>query len=178
MDIIEEIKEKDALKILESLIKNNPKIQKKVEEIFLKELKKIEYESIASDIYFDLELLDVHDLWNNSGKSQYEYIDPHEYAFNMIEEVICPYMEELQRYLNMSMFDESTLYCIGIIMGLCKFDKDSDSEFKEWSEDTANEIAFDVFLLWKEYDQNNQNKNLIKKILKKEYPKWFDEFNT
>ncbi len=175
-NVLEKIKDKDALSILKRLIKDDPTIKEKVEKIFLEQLQEFDYEDIASSVQFDLEFLDVHDLWNRSGSTQYGYVEPCDEAVTMVEEIIEQYMGDLKRYLSMQLLERATQYCIGIIVGLYKFDKETKTEFRDWAEDVADCVVDDVFSLWKNTCHDPQLEKQMKKLLKKECPEWSDSF--
>ena len=88
---------------------------------------------IATELFITLDLIDVEDLWHNSGPTRYGYIDPSELAFEMLEEAISPYVEKFRTYLSNSKWQEAKIVCIGILQGLNDFEIKSKSQFKDWA---------------------------------------------
>jgi hypothetical protein len=88
-----------------------------------------EIEGTAEDLLFELESLDVHELWNNSGSTSFGYVDPDELADEMIQEVLEPFFDKWQEITNEN---EKQAFALELIRGLEQF-KQSDSEFKDWA---------------------------------------------
>lgn len=95
---------------------------------------------IATELFIILDLIDVEDLWHNSGPTRYGYIDPNELAFEMVEEAISPYVEKFRKYLSNSKWEEAKIICIGILQGLNDFETKSRSQFKDWAPDVSDII--------------------------------------
>jgi len=155
--IIDEISESDALVILRYLIRENPKLIQKIEEIAKKHLSAVNIRDVADDLYFDLNRLEVEKLWDRSGKTRYGYIDPGEAADAMFEEVLEPYLDELRKYLKLSMHKEAKTYCKGLLLGIRKFETESNTEFKSWAIDIPSERFDELLSIWKSKQSNQRD---------------------
>ena len=160
-DILEIIKPDDALQILRQLAKQSNEMRKIIQQLAMEILSNVDPESITDDVYFELDGLDVEELWKRSGKTRYGYVDPVDEAFEMFGEVIKPFIDEMKRYQKMGLNEEAKNYCIGIIKGISKFDEESDSEFSEWAVDIPSEYLSTVVDEWK---KDNPNADEVKEI--------------
>ena len=61
-------------------------------------LRSVDVDEIARDILFTLDLIDVHELWDRSGHSHDGYTSPEEMAYEMVEEELSPYLDQIDTY--------------------------------------------------------------------------------
>ena len=148
-NIFAEISADDAFAILCHLAKEDPKIAKRIEQIAMDYLSDVDIEDIASQVYIELDSIEVEELWDRSGRTRNGYVEPEEMAFQMFEEALEPFLDEMKKYQNLSMFAEAKNYCIGILRGIGKFENDSTSEYKDWAVDAPQEFFEEVLKQWK-----------------------------
>lgn len=149
MSILDTINAYDALVILKALASEDKSIAKRIEQIALEYLRDVDIESVASQIYFALDSIEVEDLWDQSGSTSYGYVEPVDRAWEMFEESLEPFTRELNRYLDLSLHNEARDYCMGILKGIRQFDEESTSQFKDWAEDAPGGIFDRVLDDWK-----------------------------
>ncbi|MBI4647789.1 MAG: hypothetical protein HY738_14670 [Bacteroidia bacterium] len=112
-------------------------------------------------------MLDVDDLYNSSGGSRYGYVDPADRSWEMFEEVLEPFEEQLKKYYKLSMFNAAKMYCMGILKGLYIYEKEAVSEFADWVTDASGENFERILSDWKKEQKNPADiaemENFIKK---------------
>ena len=148
-EILEKINGYEALLILKILADEDRSIANRIEQIALENLRDVDIESVASEVYFVLNTIEVEDLWDQSGSTTYGYVEPGERAWEMIEESLEPFTNELNRYLDLSLNDEAKKYCMGILKGIHRFDTESTSQFKDWAEDAPDDLFDRILDDWK-----------------------------
>ena len=67
--LLDKISPNEALGILKLLAKTDKQIKKKILDIGEQIIKDIEYDSISDDVFWALDAIDVHELWNSSGST-------------------------------------------------------------------------------------------------------------
>ena len=73
--LLEQISGEEALKILRLLSAQDQDIENRIEELAKKILQDVDLEEVSDEVFFDLDNIDVHDLWDQSGaKSDGEYM--------------------------------------------------------------------------------------------------------
>jgi hypothetical protein len=65
--LLEQISGEEALKILRFLSAQDQDIENRIEELAENILKDIDLEDVSGEVFFDLNNIDVHDLWDQSG---------------------------------------------------------------------------------------------------------------
>ncbi len=148
--LIDQINANDAYYILKKLYESDESIARKIEEVANLYLSQVDREQIANNLFLDLDFLEVEELWDSSGSTRYGYIDTGDRAYEMVEEVIEPYLDEMKKYYNLGYYQDSSEICIGILQGLIQFDKESKTQFREWAEDIADAMFEQV---WDEYKE-------------------------
>ena len=138
-DIINKISQREALVILQSLAKSDKEIKNKIIEIAENLFKDIDVEEIGEDVFYDLDGIDVHDLWDSSGSKTDGYISLENMAFEMVEEQLKPFYQELFRLCELNMAQEAMHHLMGVLKGLYRYVNDSESEFKDWATDIPEE---------------------------------------
>lgn len=138
-----------AGQVLMILLEDNPSLIPKAAEIARDLLSGIDEEEVSAEVCEALSDLDVHDLWQQSGKTRYGYVDPYEHSYEMMEEKIEPFLDALDRYLEREMIDEALAYTRGIIRGICVYMFEEAGEFADWAVDGEDGLTYDVIERWK-----------------------------
>jgi hypothetical protein len=131
-DVFNKITPKEALEILKHLAKADNKIKRKIIDLAESLIKNVDLEEICEDVFYALDGIDVHELWDRAGPRTNGYTSPEDMAVEMFEEALEPFLQELYRLLELEMHQEAKLYCMGIAKGIYQYEEDSTSEFKDW----------------------------------------------
>lgn len=156
-NILDQLTANDALIILKTIAKEDEKIEKRIKQLAKEYLSEIDLDSIAEEVYSDLNFLDVEELWDSSGSTRYGYIDPGERSWEMFEEVLEPFIDEFKKYQKLSMYKEAKIYCMAILKGIYQYEKESTSEFKDWAVDAPGEYFGSVLDEWKKGQKDTKD---------------------
>jgi hypothetical protein len=130
-DIIAQLSSDDALAILQVLARKDETLAAHIAEIALARLGDIDLEEVAFDLYEELNALEVEDVWDRAGRTRHGYVEPIEVAGEMVGIVIAPYLEELQKCQALGMDEQANRMCMGLLLGLYKFEHESTNKFKD-----------------------------------------------
>ena len=148
-EILESITGSDALSILNALAQRDEKIKTTIEKIAVDILSAVNVDEIAANVQRALEWLQVEDVWARAGANREGYVEPGDVAWEMFEEALRPFRDDVVKYKKLSMPKEAALYCLGILKGICAFDKDSKTQYKEWAADAPGEYFAFILEDWK-----------------------------
>jgi hypothetical protein len=95
--VIEQLAPDEALAILKALAASDEQLANRIAEMGLAYLDSVDTTAVAAGLYDDLEALAVEEVWDRSGKTRYGYVETGEAAYQMIEEVIDPYLKQLEK---------------------------------------------------------------------------------
>jgi len=133
---------------------NHPRIVELAEDLF----KDVDVEAVCDDVFYALDGIDVHELWDRADPRTDGYTSPEDMAMEMFEEALDPFLQELYRLFDLKMHQEAKLYCMGLLKGIYQYEEDSESEFKDWATDVPGETFGHVLTEW-EKNNNNKTKN-------------------
>src|SRR3990167_454580 len=170
---IDAITPEHALSILKILVKEDKKIATHIQKIITKLICDVDHAEIAGEVQATLDSIFVEDLWDRSGKTRGGYIEPCEMADEMVTEALLPFLNQAKEYKSLSMKNEEKLYFMGILQGLYLFDKESDTQFREWAEDIAENVFDGLIADWKKVSAHKSGLNDIKKFVKENCQEWF-----
>ncbi len=171
--VLDNVSTEHANEILERLAGEDAKISKRIQELALEYLTGVDPDDIAEDVFCDLDILDVEDVWKNSGSTRYGYVDPYELAFEMFEEALEPYIDDLRKCQKLSMDEKAKLHCMGILKGIDMFEQEATTEFKDWAVDAPHENFIRVFKEWREVNKNPKYLEEMDEFIKNNFPKWY-----
>ncbi len=173
--VLDDISAEYAYEILKKLADEDAKISKRIEEFALEYLVEVNPDNISERVFNDLDSLDVEDVWKNSGRTRYGYVEPYELASEMFEEALEPYVDELRKCQKLSMNEEAKLHCMGILRGIYKFEKEATTEFQDWAVDDPHDNFIHVFEEWRNGNKDPKNLEEMYEFVKKNFPKWYKE---
>lgn len=170
--VLESITGSDALAILEVLADRHENIAKEIEAVAKELLSHVEIEDVATNVQTDLELLDVEDVWDRSGATRDGYVDPGEAAWEIFEEALKPFRDDMDKYKKLSMLEEAQLICQGLLKGIYNFDKESSTEYKEWAVDAPGEYFGLILDDWKKLFDGQPPLSGMREFLHTHTPDW------
>jgi hypothetical protein len=149
LDFLSTLTDNQAHLVLIHLLRSHPSLSKEATTIARDLVSGINEEEITDQVCCALSDLDVHQLWDESGRTRDGYVDPNEHSYEMMEEIIYPFLNEMDRFLDREMKEEALAYCRGIIRGVCVYMHDEAGEFADWAVDNEDGLTYDVIERWK-----------------------------
>lgn len=140
-----------AMSILRKLCEDK-ETQRKFLDLAEAELRKIDADAIAEDVFSELNAIDVEELWDNSGKTRHGYVEPSELGHTMAEDAIEPFVSDIAKYRKLGMKSEEMEACRGVLRGLMRYENEGRNEFKDWIPDSIMDIAQGII---DEYEEHN-----------------------
>lgn len=135
-------------------------------------LAEVDAEAVAGAVFFDLDGIEVDELWERSGSTRHGYVDSTEEAWEMVEGTLRPYIDELERFLRLDMHTRAFSHCLGVLQGIFAFGTESSSEFLQWAEDYP-QAAFELVLdKWRRSRPSQELRKRMDDELRKRCPGW------
>ena len=133
---------------------------------------RVDPDEVAGDVQLDLEDLDVESLWARAGANRCGYTEPHEAAWEALEELLAPYVERLGWYHAAGRTDAYDAYALGVLRGLYAFHHDSDTEWKAWAPDDPREAFRQVLHTWTLHREGPAERQAMRDRLATWCPGW------
>jgi hypothetical protein len=147
----------EASLVLKHLLDDTPDLMRTVYDIAVKVAGDVNADDITCDVFHELDMLDVDNLSGRSGRTRYGYVDPGDAAWEIFEEALQPFVDEMKKNQQRSLPVAAKAYCVGIIKGLVKYEEESSSEFKDWVTDAPGEYIDTVIDEWKKGNPNGDD---------------------
>ena len=170
-DTFNKISPDEALGILKKLAKTDKKLKKRIVELAEDLFKDVDIDEVCEDVFYALDGIDVHELWDRAGPKTDGYTSPEDMAVEMFEEALEPFLQEMYRLLDLELLKEAKLYCMGITKGIYQYEEESTSEFKDWAADVPGESYSFIVNEWKKRG-NAKDKKEMREFIGKECPDW------
>ena len=171
-DVIEKLSAEQALEVLKRLSGTGGTIQEAVLAEARNVLSEIDLDETADEVFFVLDSIDVQDCWDRAGSSRDGYTSPDEAAVEIMQESLEPFFDQTRRYHELGMPAEEMTHCMGLILGLYRYEHESKSEFREWSVDIPVECAGDQLREWREQGQDLAFAEAMDEFIEQRCPNW------
>ena len=170
--MIEKLTVGQALKVLTRLSEKGGEIGDAVLTEAMKVLSEIDLDGTAASVFFVLDSINVQDCWDRSGKTRHGYTSPDEAAVEIMEEELQPFFDQVAQYHELGMPEQETTYCMGVILGIFRYEQESRSGFKEWSVDIPIECAGYLLDEWRKRNRVKATANAMDEFIQSRCPKW------
>lgn len=147
--VLESITGNDALAILKVLAERDENLAQEIDAVAKELLSHVEIDEVAANVQMELEFLRIEEVWDRSGATCDGYVDPGEAAWEMLEEALKPFQDEVDKYKQLSMLEEAELTCQALLKGIYDFAKESSTEYKQWAVDAPGEYFGMILDDWK-----------------------------
>ena len=171
-DLIKKLTAEQALEVVNRLNEKGGKIRKAVLAEARNLLTAVDVDETADEVFSVLDSIDVQDCWARSGKSRYGYTEPSEAAVEIVEEELQPFYDQAKRYRELGMPEQETIYCMGVILGIYRYEHESKSEFRKWCEDVPIECAGYLLDTWRKRKRGKAVAKSMDEFIQRRCPKW------
>lgn len=176
--ILETITGSDAIQVLRKLCDEDEHIRARVLALAEAELRAMNWEEVADEVHWELELLDVEDLWDQSGQHREGYSTPEEVAWEMVEDAVRPFLTRAGE-LATARFPEQALQVFkGVLSGLYRFGREAETEFKAHAPDVSGECFQWAIEQWKRTNPALGDLRGLEDFIARECPAWAAECPT
>jgi hypothetical protein len=173
-DVIGKLTPEQALIVVERLSRKGGKLRDAVVAEAMNVLTEIDATEIAEEVFDALDSIDVQECWNRSGRSRDGYTSPDEAAAELFDEALQPFVDQIERYRELGMLDQETTYCMGVIWGVYRYERESESEFKTWAVDIPGEAAGYLYDKWRKRARDKTRVEAMRAFIRAHCQEWAD----
>jgi hypothetical protein len=163
--LIQSLGADDARSVLFALLNENPDLLSKIYNTAKRILRDVSPDDISQDIFRALDALGIEELNSRSGRTRHGYTEPTDAAWDMFNETVEPFLDEMNKYLKRGMPDVAKSYCAGIIKGLREYESGACSELSDWLPDAPGESIESVFDEWKKSQPSEEDVAEMQRII-------------
>lgn len=171
-EIMDHLIPEQGLQILQQLAVEDKSLAKKVCDRALELLGDVDTDDLSAEVQSHLELLDVEDVWAQSGSTRDGYVDSGEAAYQMFENQIEPFNAQMKKFMELGMRDWAKRQCMGLLKGIWLFHEDSCTEFQDWAVDAPGEYFDSILSEWWKMSRNKTELKDVLAFVKTQCPEW------
>ena len=139
--VLARLRPEEGANVLRSLLERHPKLVSEAEEIATAAVTNVDPDAVAEDIERVVLDLDIEELNARAGRKSWGYVEPTEAAWEILEEAVEPYFEEMKRQIALGFEAAAEATCAGIVLGLYRCLGKSSDQLLGWAEDFPAEAA-------------------------------------
>jgi hypothetical protein len=177
-DLISRLTAEQATKVLERLgRKEGPVGEAVVAEVknLLSESESpeiVDVHEVADDVFCALNSVDVEDCWDQSGCSRYGYTSPDEAAEQIVEAELQQFFDQTEEYHKLGLLDLEATYCMGVLLGIYRYERESKSEFRSWCKGIPGLYADLLLTQWQERTKGTAAIPAVRNFVRERCPEW------
>jgi hypothetical protein len=140
-DSLDRLKGDEAAAVLRLLLKEHPELAKEVEALAKSVIGDVSIEDVADEVEDALRSLTLDDLNDRAGPKADGYVEPTEAAWELVEEEVMPFLDDIKRRAEGGQFDAALATCVGVVLGVYRLRKGDRGPFLDWAADSPDEMA-------------------------------------
>ena len=149
-DSLDRLKGDEAATVLRLLLKGHPELAKEVEALAKSVIGDVSIEDVADDVEDVLRSLTLDNLNDRAGPKADGYVEPTEAAWEMVEEEVMPFLDDIKRRVESGQFDAALATCAGVVLGVYRLRKGDRGPFLEWAVDSPDEMAGEAVVTFRQ----------------------------
>ena len=160
---VERLKPEEATAVLRHLLEVHPELAGETEEIARALLQQVDYEDVAAEIEDEIRALDFKDLNARAGRHEWGYVEPAQAAWEILEEALEPFHEDMKRHLRLGLETEALEICKGLVLGCYRLSERAGGDVLGWAPDFPAEAVGHALEVWYSGSDDPQNRKGRKK---------------
>ena len=132
----------------------------------------VDVHEVADHVFCVLDSIDVEDCWDESSSSRYGYTSPDEAAEQIVEAELQQFFDRTEKYHELGLFDQEATYCMGVLLGIYRYERESRSEFRSWCEDVPDLYADLLLTQWRERNKGTAAITAVHNFIRQNCPQW------
>jgi hypothetical protein len=146
--VLDRLKAEEAQDALRRLLEAHPDLRIEAEEIARSLLREVDFEAVADEVEEAVGSFDIEDLNGRAGRHEWGYVEPTEAAWEILEEAVAPFVEDMNRQIELGLEPEALEICKGVVLGLYRAEHGKKGELAEWAPDFPAEAAGNAVRTW------------------------------
>jgi hypothetical protein len=146
--LLECLKPEEAATVLRHLLQVHPDLSGEAEEMARSLLHQVDYEDVAAEIENEIRALDYEILNARAGSHEWGCVEPSEAAWEILEETVEPFLEEMKRHLELGLEGEALDICKGLVLGCYRLSEQQGGDVLGWAPDFPAEAAGNALQVW------------------------------
>jgi hypothetical protein len=172
-DVAGKLTSEQALLIVERLCRKGGDLRDTIVAEAISLLSEFSVDEIAGEVFDALDLIDIQDCRDRAGAAcDGSTTTPAEAAVDVIEEELQPFFDQVERYHDLAMAEQEAAYCMGVLLGIYRFEQESDAEIKHLAADLPRAYAGTLLDDWRKRNADKAGAAAMEGFVRERCPKW------
>ena len=146
--VLEKLDGAEAASVLRLLLERHPELRSEAEAIGADVLSDVSFLPVADEVENAVLQFDYDDLNARAGRHSWGYVEPTEAAWELLEEAVAEFVDDMMRYLDLGLEKQAQELCQGILLGLYRVRHGGGNDVLGWAPDFPREKAGCVVEKW------------------------------
>lgn len=171
--VLERLSAAEAASVLKRVLGHHPELRSEAETLAGDVLSEVSILAIADDVEAAVLQFDYDDLNARAGRHSWGYVEPTEAAWELLEEAVTPFVDNMKRYLEIGLEGQARLLCQGIVLGLYRV-RGGGNDILSWAPDFPAEEAGFVLDAWGKGGKTGEKggRQLSRDFTNEHIPEW------
>ena len=147
--VLDRLRPEEAQTVLWRLLAAHRELRAEAQQIAKSLLSEVEFEWVADEVEEAVRDLGLDELGSRAGKHSWGYTSPTEAAWELLEERVSPFIEDMKRQLELGLDAEALEMCKGVVLGLYRVRNEQGDDVLEWAPDFPAETAAHAVTTWR-----------------------------
>ncbi len=148
--VLDRLRPQEAQTVLRRLLAAHRELRSEVQQIAKSLLSEVEFEWVADEVEEALRDLGLDELGNRAGEHSWGYTSPTDAAWELLEECVSPFIEDMKRQSELGLDAEALEICKGVVLGLYRVRNEQGGDVFQWAPDFPAETAAQAVATWRE----------------------------
>ena len=146
--LLSHLKPEEAAEVLGRMLKARPDLANEAERIAKAVLTEVNFEDTAVEVEDAVTGLDIDDVYARAGKHEWGYVEPGEAALEILDSAVEPFIQDIERQINLGLEAEALETCKGVVLGLYRVAQESEDEVLQCAPEFPAEAAGHAIDMW------------------------------
>ncbi len=147
--VFDRLKPEEAATVLQRLLAAHPDLRAEAGKMASDLLGEVSFENVACEIEEAARALDLDDLNSRAGSYRWGYKEPTDAAWELLEEVVEPFLEDMKRQAELQSPANALEICKGVVLGLYRVRHEPNGgTVLGWAPDFAPQTAMWAVEMW------------------------------
>jgi hypothetical protein len=169
-DVTGKITSEQALLIVERLCRKGGAVRDAIVAEAMSLLSEFSLDEVADEVFDALDLIDIQDCRDRACDGS--HTSPAEAAVDVIEEELQPFFDQAERYHDLGMTEQEAAYCRGVLLGIYRFEQESEAEIKHLAADLPRAYAGTLLDDWRKRNPDKAGAAAMEGFVRERCPKW------
>jgi len=148
--ILDRLRSEEAQAVLRRLLTAHPALRSEARQIAKSLLSEVEFEWVADEVEEAVRDVGLDELGSRAGKHSWGYTEPSEAAWELLEECVSPFIEDMKRQFELALDAEALETCKGVVLGLYRVRNEEGGDVLQWTPDFPAENAAHAIAAWRD----------------------------